>query len=400
MAIVSTTPVTLRDGSAAGVRPIRPQDAEPLRAGFAKLSPESRYRRFLTGAATLSDAEVRYLTEVDHHDHEALVALSPDGEGIGVARYVRDPSRPGTAEAAVTVVDAWQGMGVGTALLGLLADRARAEGLERFTAVLLEINGDMLDLFEDLGPVRVLERGAGTMEVEVSLPPSGVGAHLSELLRGSADGRYRVRHAIGSQPMEEIAPGILYWSAPHPRIHATVSTYYLREERVLLDPMIPPAEGLAWFRSAPPQHIVLTNRHHDRDAWRIREEYGTTVHCISNGVHELAGRGPVEPFEFGDELPGGIVVHEVGAICPDETALHIPAHRALACADGVVRWPGVDGLACVPDELMDEPEQTKRRLKAAYGELLELDFDLLLLAHGAPVLEDAREQLRAFVNAA
>ena len=75
---------------------------------------------------------------------------------------------------------------------------------------------------------------------------------------------------------------------------------------------------------------------------------------------------PVTPFHFGDELPGGIVVHEVGAICPDETALHIPAHRALACADGVVRWPGVDGLTFVPDWLMDEPEQTKEGLRAAY----------------------------------
>ena len=60
-----------------------------------------------------------------------------------------------------------------------------------------------------------------------------------------------------------------------------------------------------------------------------------------NGLYELDGRGPVEPFEFGDQLPGEISVHEVDAICPDETALHIPRHRALACADGVVRWrPG------------------------------------------------------------
>jgi hypothetical protein len=89
---------------------------------------------------------------------------------------------------------------------------------------------------------------------------------------------------------------------------------------------------------------VLTNRHHDRDAWRLHEAFGCTVHCVRNGVHELEGRGPVEPFDFGDELPGEIFVHEVDAICPDETALHIPRHRAVPVADGVVRWGGANGL--------------------------------------------------------
>ena len=60
-----------------------------------------------------------------------------------------------------------------------------------------------------------------------------------------------------------------------------------------------------------PEHVVLTNRHHDREAWRVRDAFGSTVHCIRNGVYELDGRGAVEPFDFGDELPGGIVVHEV-----------------------------------------------------------------------------------------
>jgi hypothetical protein len=115
-------------------------------------------------------------------------------------------------------------------------------------------------------------------------------------------------------------------------------------------------------------------------------------------VHELEGRGPVTAFQFGDELPGGIVAHEVGAICPDETALHIPAHQALACADGIVCWPGVDGLTFVPDWLMDEPQQTKAGLRSAYRGLLELDFDRLLLAHGEPVVEGAKAVLGAFVD--
>ena len=89
----------------------------------------------------------------------------------------------------------------------------------------------------------------------------------------------------------------------------------------------------------------------------------------------------------------------VGALSPDETALHIPAHRALAIGDGVVRWEGVEGLTFVPDFLMDEPEKTRDGLRAAYRRLLdELEFDHLLLAHGDPVVGDAEQQLRALVG--
>ena len=198
--------------------------------------------------------------------------------------------------------------------------------------------------------------------------------------------------------MDEIAPGLWHWTAPHDRIGAEVSSYYLSEANVLIDPMIP-AEGLEWFEQhGAPAHILLSNRHHDRHSWRLRDAFGCTVHCISNGAYELEGRGPVETFEFGDQLPGGVVVHEVDAICPDETALHIPSHRALACADGVIQARGTGGLAFVPDQLMDEPEETKRKLRDAYQRLLELDFELLLLAHGRPVRERAKQQLAEFVS--
>lgn len=198
--------------------------------------------------------------------------------------------------------------------------------------------------------------------------------------------------------MREIAPGLWHWTARHERIDIEVSSYYLLAERVLIDAMLP-ADGLAWFeRHGAPEHVLMTNRHHDRHAWRLQEAFGCTVHCVRNGLYELEGRGPVEPFDFGDELPGGITAHEVDAICPDETALHIPAHRALACADGVVRWPGEDALAFVPDELMDEPERTKSGLRSAYRRLLGLDFDLLLLAHGAPPTSGAHRALQAFVS--
>lgn len=196
--------------------------------------------------------------------------------------------------------------------------------------------------------------------------------------------------------MRELAPGLWHWTALRESIGSQISSYYLSAERVMIDPMIP-RDGLEWLSEhGPPTDLVLSNRHHDRDAWKLREAFGCTVHCVRNGLHEVQGRGPIEPFEFGDELPGGIVVHEVGAICADETALHIPAHAALACADGIVRSGGE--LAFVPDWLMDDPEHTKQALRAAYRRLLELDFDLLLLAHGDPLDAGGREALREFAS--
>lgn len=200
--------------------------------------------------------------------------------------------------------------------------------------------------------------------------------------------------------MQEIGPGLWHWRSDHPRIGGEVSSYYLEAERVVIDPMLPP-EGLAWFdRHGHPQHVLLTNRHHDRHAWRLQEAFGSVVHCVDCGVHELEGRGSVEPFAFGDELPGGVVAYEVDAICPDEGALFIPAHRALACADGVVSRGGGGELDFVPDWLMDEPEETKAGLRAAYARLLDCDFDLLLLAHGGPIGPGGKQALSAFVGRA
>jgi hypothetical protein len=198
--------------------------------------------------------------------------------------------------------------------------------------------------------------------------------------------------------VQEILPGVWHWRARHEHIDMAVSSYYLPAERVAIDTLIPD-EGLGWFeKHGVPEHVLLTNRHHDRHAWKLHDAFGTTVHCVRCGLHELAGRGPVEAFDFGDELPGGVVVHEVDAICPDETALHIPAHRALACADGIVRWHETDPLGFVPDWLMDNPPETKAGLVDAYRRLLALDFDTLLLAHGEPIVGRGKQLLREFLD--
>jgi RimJ/RimL family protein N-acetyltransferase len=163
--------VRLREGSNVEIRPIAPEDKPVLAAGFEALSPESRYLRFLGTKKRLTTSDLAFLTEVDHTDHEALLAIEPgSGEGVGVARYVRDPDDRGAAEAAVTVVDAWQGRGLGTELLRRLVVRAREEGVERFTAELFTDNRDMLDLFRSTGEVTVTDRFGPTEAISVTLP--------------------------------------------------------------------------------------------------------------------------------------------------------------------------------------------------------------------------------------
>jgi GNAT superfamily N-acetyltransferase len=160
----------LNDQSWVKIRPIRASDKDSLRAGFERLSEDSRYKRFLTPMERLTPSQLRYLTEVDHHDHEALIACDLDGNIVGVGRYVRETGRD-RAEAAVTVADDWQGRGLGTALTRVLAGRATEEGISRFTALLLARNQDMRGLLEAVGEVEVTRSEGEVIEVDVPLAP-------------------------------------------------------------------------------------------------------------------------------------------------------------------------------------------------------------------------------------
>jgi hypothetical protein len=198
--------------------------------------------------------------------------------------------------------------------------------------------------------------------------------------------------------MEEIAPRLWHWTARHPKIHIEVSSYFLPEHGLLLDPLIPPEGPERLEELAPPREILLTNRHHWRDCGKLIERFGCTVRAPRVGMHEFSDGQPVEPYDFGDSLAGGAVtVYEVDAICPDESALHIPSVSALAVADGVIHY---GALGFVSDDLMDDPEDTKVALKEAYARLAdELEFEHLLTAHGDPVVGGAREALRDFAAA-
>ena len=118
------------------MRPIRPQDKDLLVAGLRLLSPETVQRRFLSPKPRLTSSELRYLTEVDGHDHVAFVAVRPDRPGtiLAVARYVALDDRAGTAEAAIVVADPLQGLGLGTILADELAREAVSNGVRRFSA--------------------------------------------------------------------------------------------------------------------------------------------------------------------------------------------------------------------------------------------------------------------------
>ncbi len=199
--------------------------------------------------------------------------------------------------------------------------------------------------------------------------------------------------------MREILPGVVHWTARHPNLGSDVSCYALPAAGVALNPM-EPAEGLGWFREhGTPRDVLLTNRHHFRDSDAFVRAFGCTVHCHRSGLGEFGPDTEVQPFDFGDALPGGAVAHEVDAISPEETALHLPSVRALAFADGLVDLGR--GLSFVPDELIgDDPAAVKRGLLAAFARLLELDFDALLLAHGDPVPRGGKAALRRFVDEA
>jgi RimJ/RimL family protein N-acetyltransferase len=169
--------VVLHDGSKVLIRQIQRADAPLLADGFTRLSPESRQMRFLTRKKELSPAELRYLTDVDHHDHEALGALNhADGRGVGIARYIRDAGDPQAAEIAVTIVDDWQGRGLGTELLAQLTDRARQEGIHRFTALVAADNAAMIGLLRNIG-AGLVRREPGTVEYDITLAPQEEYSH-------------------------------------------------------------------------------------------------------------------------------------------------------------------------------------------------------------------------------
>jgi hypothetical protein len=201
------------------------------------------------------------------------------------------------------------------------------------------------------------------------------------------------------RPIREVIPGVHHWTAIHQRIRMPVDSYYIEPARVVVDPTVP-REGLEWFEvRATPSQVVLTNRHHLRHSERYAEAFGCPIRCSETGLHEFE-RGPkVEGFAFGEELAPGITAHQLGAICPDDTALQILTGdgSALAFADGLTR-PRGGGITFVPGFLMgDDPSAVRAGLRESLRGLLDLDFDSLLFAHGEPLIGGGKAAMREFV---
>lgn len=199
--------VALRDGREIALGRVSPADAPLLAEAFERLSEESRRLRFLGPKPALTPSELRYLTAVDGHHHEALAAVDPvSGRGVAIGRFVRDPENPTRAEVAVTVADDWQGDGLGKLMLTRLAERAREEGVGRFTALISTDNRGMQALLGQLDPEAAIHHvGNGVAEWEVELAPKGVGRQLEQALRAAAAGHFRMPPRL-SETLRALVP--------------------------------------------------------------------------------------------------------------------------------------------------------------------------------------------------
>ncbi|HUS63042.1 MAG TPA: GNAT family N-acetyltransferase [Kofleriaceae bacterium] len=180
--------IVLGDAIRARLRLVQPTDKTMLRAAFEVLSPESRFLRFFQRKASLTDDELRYLTEMDQIDHLALGAVMLDDagdevEGLGVARFVKLAGRAETAEAAVVVADRIHGMGLGRLLFERLELAAVERGIERFRCEALAANAALLALVEGLAPdAEVVEQHDGVVVLEWSLKPAPLPSPLAAFL--------------------------------------------------------------------------------------------------------------------------------------------------------------------------------------------------------------------------
>jgi protein lysine acetyltransferase len=159
------------DGTQLYVRHVKPSDKELIAKAWLELSPRSQYRRFLAPKPILTKGDLRYLTEIDGHDHVALIALHLHEQNrlVAVARYVRLKDDTEAAEVAVTVADAMQGKKIGKQLGVLLADEARGRGVKRFTAAMLADNRPALRLMATMTDRLVSSVDHGVTDVVADL---------------------------------------------------------------------------------------------------------------------------------------------------------------------------------------------------------------------------------------
>jgi GNAT superfamily N-acetyltransferase len=164
----------LRDGTTVLIRAIRPDDKQRLLRHFESLSEKAVYFRFFGIKRTLSQDELRRLTEMDFANHVGLAATVGEREHerfVGVGRYIRTDNRP-CAEVAFAVLDRYQGLGIGTLLLKHLAAIARRNGISEFVANVLGSNHQMLEVFANSGFPSHTSYDAGVVHVSLNIAGS------------------------------------------------------------------------------------------------------------------------------------------------------------------------------------------------------------------------------------
>jgi GNAT superfamily N-acetyltransferase len=181
--------IELDDGQDVTLRLVQPSDKQLLLQGFERLSPESRHLRFMGVRNTFNEAELRYLCEVDGTDHFAMgaVIVNADGseEGVAIARFVRLKDHPDVAEPAITVIDDYQGKGLGRILLKRLTSAARERGIERFHTEFLRGNVKTAQLLNDYEESSIIHEDGDVVTMEFELPRPGLGERMEQALRRS-----------------------------------------------------------------------------------------------------------------------------------------------------------------------------------------------------------------------
>ena len=199
----------LADGLRVLVRPLLYSDRFELARGYQLLSGQSRRMRFFAAPKALSDDELEYLTNLDYRTHFALAAFAvdePGRPGVAVARYIRDRARPTSAEAAVTVLDAYQHRGLGTLLLLLLAEQAGRNGITSFVNYVLWDNQELLEGLAAAGAhIEPDEPGVARVEIDIPAPEEPtLAATIRAVLKDFARA---IRGFLGLEAVEDESPG-------------------------------------------------------------------------------------------------------------------------------------------------------------------------------------------------
>jgi len=318
------------------LRPIEPSDREALREGFERLSPASRYRRFFTPMPQLGARDLDYLTDVDHHDHEAIIAVAPDGRIVGVARFVRTGADE--AEPAIVVADDCQGQGLGGRLLDALVTRARQEGVVCFRAPVLADNHAAIQALSRLGDTVV--RAVGTeVELEILLEPEPTARRrLLGLLRDVAGETLR----SGRTLLGEFTP-----RAPEtPALQRRNAIVVALEEGPALGPTVRAAARLAEALGAELDLVAAE--------WPLRAETEELELALAAGAAALRRRGLSVETQLRRGSPAAALV-DVAAERAARLIVVAPPTRAGAArllpgelADTVARQAPCDVLIARP----------------------------------------------------